>query len=148
MEAGIKAICIEIGDPLVFQRDLIMNTYKGIARIIDNLKMIRVPEVHSKSTRPPAIICRKSYWIQTDVGGVLHVSPEVADIVDEGDFIAGIVDIFGFVNREIVAPERGVVVGKSTNPSNRQGDRILHLGVICNDDEFNEDGTIKEINNK
>lgn len=53
--------------------------------------------------------------------GVLVVSPKVAERVEKNDFIASVVDIFGFLEDEYYAPEDGYVIGKSTNPSNFQG---------------------------
>jgi predicted deacylase len=49
------------------------------------------------------------------------ISPQVADMVEKGDFVASVVDIFGFMCDEYFAPETGVIVGKSTNPANYQG---------------------------
>jgi hypothetical protein len=37
--------------------------------------------------------------------------------------------VFGDVLCEYVAPEDGVVIGKSVNPVNQTGGRILHLGI-------------------
>lgn len=144
MARGIKALCIEIGDPLVFQTNLIVNTYMGIARVIDDLDMLNIPEVRENDRRPDPMICQRSYWIHTDRGGILVVTPEVGQRVKKGDFIGSVVDIFGFILREFEAPEAGVVIGKSSNPSNRQGDRVLHLGVICEEDQIRPDGTIKD----
>jgi predicted deacylase len=81
------------------------------------------------------------YWACTKTGGVLGhtpqawrafmmpqggslltvISPQVADMVEKGDFVASVVDIFGFMCDEYFAPETGVIVGKSTNPANYQG---------------------------
>lgn len=56
------------------------------------------------------------------------MSPNVADEVREGEFIASVVDIFGFLCDEYYAPCNAVVVGKSTNPSNLQG---LCCATVC-----------------
>eukprot|EP00474_Spongospora_subterranea_P009972 CRZ10430.1 hypothetical protein [Spongospora subterranea] len=141
---GIDAITIEIGDSTSFNRALIGMTYAGIARVLDDIGLIEVPEFRQLDvTRPPTIVCSHSYWMQTDCGGVLDVSPSCAEIVRKGQFLASVVDIFGFVITKYVAPEDGVVIGKSTNPANVQGDRIVHLGIIAGTDMLNADGTFK-----
>jgi len=38
--------------------------------------------------------------------------------------------VFGNKVKKYYAPERGIVVGKSVNPVNQSGGRIIHLGVI------------------
>ncbi|XXQ38004.1 Peptidase M14 carboxypeptidase A domain-containing protein [Plasmodiophora brassicae] len=141
---GIDSVTIEIGDSTSFNRTLIGMTYAGIARVLDDIGVVEVPEFRAlDETRPPTVICSHSYWMQTDVGGVLDVVPRCAELVVRGQFLASVVDIFGFVIRKYVAPEDGVVIGKSTNPANVQGDRILHLGVVAPPAMFNDDGTIQ-----
>lgn len=141
----IDAITIEIGDSASFNRALIGMTYAGIARVLDYLGLIEVTEFRELDvTRPPTIICSHSYWIQTDVGGVLDVVPRCADLVSKNQFLASVVDIFGFVIKKYVSPEDGVVVGKSTNPANVQGDRIVHLGILAKPEMMNENGTFKD----
>jgi len=39
-------------------------------------------------------------------------------------------DIFGNRIKDYLAPEKGIVIGKSINPVNQTGGRILHLGII------------------
>ncbi len=76
------------------------------------------------------ILCKKSYWIYTDTRGVMTVHPKVTDMVEKGEVIATMRNIFGKVIREYTAPEDGVVIGKSVNPVNQTGGRILHLGIL------------------
>lgn len=59
------------------------------------------------------------------------VSPDVADRVKKGDFVASVVDIFGFLCDEYYAPEDGVIVGKATNPSNFQGIFLKEILSLC-----------------
>ena len=47
----------------------------------------------------------------------------------KGDLIAEVRTVFGQLTRSYHAPEDGVVVGRSVDPINQTGSRILHLGV-------------------
>jgi predicted deacylase len=76
------------------------------------------------------IICKKSYWIYCDQGGLLTVHPKVTDIVEKDQDIATLRNIFGDVLKIYRSPERGIVIGKSVSPVNQAGGRILHLGII------------------
>ena len=76
-----------------------------------------------------AIICKRSYWIYTDQGGLLSVPVNLTDCVKKGDLIASLRDVFGNLTQEYFAPEDGVVIGKSVSPVNQSGGRILHLGI-------------------
>ena len=126
MELGIPAITVEIGDPQVFQPNLIRGSLVGLRSVLADMGMIAKRPVREG---PRPIICERSYWIYTDHGGLLEVFPSVAERVQAGQPIAQLKDLFGQVTREYLAPQDGVVIGKSVNPVARTGARILHLGV-------------------
>ena len=65
----------------------------------------------------------------TEKGGILEVFPHVADRVLKGEKVAKLVDVFGATIKTYVAPESGIVIGKSINPISQTGARILHLGI-------------------
>jgi len=76
------------------------------------------------------VLCKKSYWIYTDTGGILTVFPKVTELVESGQVIASLRNIFGDLIKEYFAPEDGIVIGKSVSPINQTGGRILHLGIL------------------
>jgi hypothetical protein len=133
MDLGVKAITVEIGNPQRIQDSLVWWTVLGLQRVMAGLGMIDPDDSEGSpmATRPPweTVQCGRSYWIYTDRGGVLEVFPELCDRVAAGDRIAQVRDIYGKVIRDYFAPEAGVVIGKSTNPVNQTGSRILHLGI-------------------
>lgn len=49
--------------------------------------------------------------------------------LNKGDKIAIVKTIFGKTIKEYFCPENGIVIGKSVNPVNQSGSRILHLGI-------------------
>jgi predicted deacylase len=124
---GIHAITLEVGDPNTFQKGLIRSSLTGIHNLLSYMGMTK------NKIEPPArqpVICKSSYWIYSDQGGILTVRPEVTDMVKQGEVIATLRNIFGDLIKEYHAPEDGVVIGKSVNPINQTGGRILHLGLL------------------
>lgn len=125
-ELGIPAITLEVGNPHVFQKGMIRSGLTGVHNLMCWLEMetgdIEGPE-------QPAILCKTSDWMYTDTGGILNVLPSLTDRVSKGDRIAVLRNVFGEMIREYFAPYDGVVVGKSVDPINQTGGRILHLGV-------------------
>ncbi|MEM6298953.1 MAG: succinylglutamate desuccinylase/aspartoacylase family protein [Bacteroidota bacterium] len=123
---GVHAITVEVGDPNLFQKDMIQHGIEGVYNVLYFLKMldgeIILPE-------EKAFRCRKSYWIYADRGGMLEVFPEVTQRVKKGERIALIRDIFGEQIKEFFAPEDGIIIGRSVQPVNQTGGRIVHLGV-------------------
>lgn len=123
---GIHSITIELRDPHKFQQDVIMDSLDGINNVFYDLDMldgqISVPEQET-------VLCDKSHWMYTDEGGILHVLPRVGQIVEAGQKVARVATIFGNTTKQYYAPERAIIVGRSVNPLNTTGSRIVHLGL-------------------
>lgn len=132
-EIGIPAITLEVGNPNTFQKGMIRSGITGLYNAMIHLKMIK-GEIDRPLKSP--VLCSKSYWLYTDKGGLLSVLPNITDQVKKGELIAYQDDIFGDRIREYRCPENGVVIGKSVDPVNQTGGRILHLGIISNDTSY------------
>lgn len=132
---GIPAITVEVGNPQRFQQGMIRSSLEGVQNVLADLEMIdepvRTPEPEAKAP----VLCVRSYWLYTTSGGVLEVLPGLCDRVEKGELVARVTDIYGRVVEEYCAPEDGVVIGKSNNPVNQTGSRILHLGIPGTADE-------------
>jgi len=127
-EMNIPAITLEVGNPNTFQKGLIRDGLTGIHNLLGYLGMTDDDvEEHDEET----VLCKKSYWIYSDTGGIMTVHPKVTELVKKGDVIATLRNIFGDVEKEYHAPEDGVVIGKSVSPINQTGGRILHLGILA-----------------
>lgn len=124
MERGIHAITVEI-NPTVLEL-LIEQGEIGVRNVIARLGMLPATE---EVTGHDPVVCVRSYWMYTEVGGVLEVFPDLADRVKKGEKVARVADIFGDTQAEYFAPEDGIVIGRSTHPVNQTGSRILHLGI-------------------
>ena len=124
---GIPAITIEVGNPSTFQRSLIKTGITGIENALVHLGFIG-GEIRQPEVEP--VVCKSSFWIYTDKGGLLNVRPGLVEHVSKGDLIATQYDVFGDKIAEYKAPQNGVVIGKSVSPVNLTGGRILHLGVV------------------
>ncbi|MCB9236027.1 MAG: succinylglutamate desuccinylase/aspartoacylase family protein [Bacteroidia bacterium] len=125
-ELDIPAITLEVGNPNTFQRGMIRSGITGLNNAMVFLGMLE-GEIE-KPTTPP-VICKSSYWIYTECGGLLTIPVQVGERVQKGQHIASQTDIFGDKIRDYKAPESGIVIGKSTSPVNLTGGRILHLGI-------------------
>jgi len=123
----IPSVTIEVGDPNTFQKGMIRSGLTGIHNFLVYQGMME-GEIDDMNIKP--IVCKSSYWIYTDEGGILQVLPGVTEPVKKGAVIAVLNDIFGKRVKEYLAPEDGVVIGKNVNPVAQTGSRVLHLGII------------------
>lgn len=126
-ELDVPAVTLEVGNPGVYQKRLIRSGLAGVHNVLSHLG-ITDDEIEPAAKVP--ILCRKSYWMYMDTGGLLTVEVELLQYVEAGQVVATLRDVFGRVKKHFEAPEDGVVIGKSTMPVNYSGGRILHLGII------------------
>ena len=123
---GIPCITVEYGNPQVFQPEIVERGKTGIKNIMSWLKMI---DLNIKNTSNP-IFCKKSYWIYINEGGYLDVKVKLKQQLKKGELIAILRNPFGKILKKYYCPEDGIVIGKSSNPINMNGGRIIHLGII------------------
>ena len=127
-QRGIPSVTVELGNPQVYQPDMVARGMQGIRNMLPFLKMLPSDaEIEIKHSN--LFTCKKSYWLYTSKGGLLEVPVELGQRLRQGDLIGILRNPFGEVVEEYFAPDYGVVIGKSTNPVCPSGGRILHLGV-------------------
>lgn len=126
-QLGIPSIAVEYGNPQVYQNDMIERGLKGI---FNTLKWLNMYEGQIEKGIVQPTYCKKSYWMYMDEGGFLDVNVELNQLIKKGEKIATVRDAFGEIIKEYHSPEDGVVIGKSSNPSNMSGGRIIHLGIL------------------
>lgn len=128
LQQGTYSITVEYGNPQVYQPELIKRGKKGILNLLTWLKMLEgevlLPEF--------VTTCSKSYWLYTTQGGFLEVLVDINEKVKKGQLIGYLKDPFGEEIEQYTAPEDGIIIGKSTNPVNMSGGRIVHLGILKN----------------
>ena len=123
---GIPSITLEVGDPNKFQKGMVRSSLTGIHNLLIHMGMLK------GTIEPPdnlPVICRHSFWMYTDAGGILTIEPKLTDWVKKGDRVAMLRNIFGDRIKEYFAPDDGIIVGKGVNPIVQTGGRILHLGL-------------------
>lgn len=123
---GIPTITIELGNPQVWQEEMIRRGADGLMRTLAFLGMTPGSLALPEGKIP---VCKKSYWMYTDRGGLLQVVVEPGQKVRQGQLLATLFNAWGEVICTYHAPEDGVIIGKSTNPAGSAGARIVHLGI-------------------
>ncbi|OAV44942.1 succinylglutamate desuccinylase/aspartoacylase family protein [Lewinella sp. 4G2] len=126
-DMDIPAITLEVGNPGVYQKKMIRSGLVGVHNVLSYLKM--TDDEEEVDPKVNTILCKKSYWLYTQTGGLLQVHVDLLERVKKGQLVASLRNVFGDLTKEYFAPEDGVVIGKSTSPVNQSGGRILHLGI-------------------
>lgn len=126
-DLGIDAITVEVGDPNRFQKGLIRSSLTGVFNVLSELDMI--DDAVEEADRD-TVQCSRSFWMHSDVGGILRVLPDLTDRVEQGEVVARVRTVFGDIIREFTAPQDAIVVGKAVHPVCPSGGRIVHLGIV------------------
>lgn len=126
MSQGIPCITVEYGNPQIFQPEMIKRGIQGVFNILKSLDMME-----GDWTNPSApVVCKRSYWIYTNKGGYMEMKVSLKQTLKKGDLIANLRDPFGTIIDQYFCPEDGIVIGRSSNPVNMSGGRIIHLGIL------------------
>ncbi len=126
MLKDIPTITVEYGNPQVYQEEMIRRGATGVQNVMVWLGMVK----GAIRERPRPVVCRKSYWVYVDKGGYLEVPVALNQLVSKGEVIGILRNPFGDSIRTYRCPEDGIVIGKSSNPVNMSGGRIIHLGIL------------------
>ncbi len=125
IQRGIPAITVEIGDPQLFQKELIKRSTVGLRAILAELGFTANKPI---AAGKEPIVCDRSEWLYTEHGGLLDLKPKLAEVVHKGEGIGRITNIYGETIQQLHAPQNGIVIGKSVDPVSYTGARIMHLG--------------------
>lgn len=128
MLLGIPCITVELGNPQVYQEEMIQRGVRNVKNTLRGLEMLP-----GTAREPEVLRCKRSFWIYLDRGGYLEVPVQVAQRIEEGQVIGILRNPFGEILKTYYAPQDGIVIGRSSNPVNRSGGRIIHLGIIDED---------------
>lgn len=124
----VPAITVEAGNPSVFQGRMVLEGELGVLNIMRALRMIHGEQERTIDRRP--VICKASKWLRTTAGGLLETRFELCERVEKKQLLAEITDPFGYPIRTYIAPQEGIVIGKTAGPLAVPGTRYCHLGLI------------------
>ena len=125
---GVDMLLMEAGEALRFDRFSIETGVAGVKRVLAHLAMIEqgaeLLELH------PSARSKKTQWVRSPRGGVLHPVRESGDAVRKGDLLAAVTGLLGEEPEEILSPIDGIIIGHATLPVVHQGDAMFHIAHV------------------
>ncbi|MCC6145738.1 MAG: succinylglutamate desuccinylase/aspartoacylase family protein, partial [Candidatus Hydrogenedentes bacterium] len=126
LNAGLKMLLYEGGEPLRFNDDAIQIGVRGILRVMRSLGMRKGALVRLPG---PPVELASTRWLRARQSGILRLTATLGEPVAKGQVLGTISDPFG----ERVAPVRavssGIILGQVKNPLVHRGDAIVHVGL-------------------
>jgi uncharacterized protein len=124
-ERGIPVLLYEAGEALRFDELSIRAGVRGILRVMRKLGMLPPPRKEERPVEP--IRSNATSWVRAPSSGIVRVRCRLGQRVQPGQSLATISDPFGEVERNVVAREAGLVIGRSNLPLAHEGDALFHL---------------------
>ena len=124
---GIPVLLYEAGEALRFDNNAIIIGVEGIMRVMAALNMYPL-ETYTEAQ--PIHQVNQTKWVRASRSGILRLYVELGQEVTKKQVLGIISDAFGEHNTTINAPCTGIVIGSLQNPLVNQGDAIIHIAII------------------
>ncbi len=124
-DAGIPVILYEAGEALRFEELYIRAGVKGIINVMRSIGML--PRSRGRKPPNPPIISNQTSWVRAPESGILRSFVPLGEKVEKGQTIAMVADPLGTAETPIIAPDHGVVIGRTNLPLVYEGDATFHI---------------------
>lgn len=124
-DAGIPMLLYEAGEALRFDEVAIRAGLRGVLRVMRLLGMI--PKSTSSKRRVEPVIARSSAWVRAPESGILWSGIKLGAHVAKGDVIGHIAAPLVDKEHEVVAPDEGILIGRTHLPLVYEGEALFHI---------------------
>lgn len=128
-ELGVPMLVYEAGEALRFNELCIRMGVRGIAKVMNYLKMVSVPSLNKKS-QYKSVITQTARWVRAAVSGFLEPVKDISKsfMVKKGETLAYIHDPFLInASQRVIAPFDGILIGITNLPIVNEGDAIYNI---------------------
>lgn len=124
---GIPILLYEGGEALRLDADAIKFGIEGIFRVMNNLEMYELPSELETLNTKQAI---NSKWIRANHSGIFINQVKLGEYVEKKQILGFITDVFSEKTFKIKSSINGLIIGYNQNPLVYQGDAIIHIALI------------------
>lgn len=124
-DAGVDVLLYEGGEALRFDELAARAGVSGVLRVMHHLGMIGAKGVPKARHAP--VMCQSSSWSRAPAGGLFRGYKGVGDTVKPGTVLGAVSDPFGEIETEVLAEERGIIIGRTHMPVVQEGDALFHI---------------------
>lgn len=134
-ERNIPWLVYEAGEALRFDEVSIRAGVRGIVHVMRELGMLR--QQKSKTEVMPRIV-KSNFWIRAPQSGILRLTVKLGASVSKGDVLGYVSDPYGENEAQIIAPNTGIIIGRTNLPLVHEGDALVHLARFRDADTASE----------
>jgi len=130
---GKSAILFESGEALRLDAPSIKFGTQGVISVMRHMHMLpsrRSSAKNPRSRKTHTVICKKSYWERSPVGGIFTPLVALGATVEKGETIGFVADPFGGEETQIIADKQGIIIGRTNEGLSDEGDALFHIGIF------------------
>lgn len=130
-----QVLLFESGEALRLDAPSIRYGVQGITSVMRHLGMIKKRPVSERRKKTDTIICKKTYWERSPVGGLFTPLIALGRTVSEGEVLGFVADPFGGLETPVTAARQGIVIGRTNEGTADEGDALFHIALFGNLDQ-------------
>jgi uncharacterized protein len=127
-EKGIPAILAEAGGVGQLQADAVELLMTGVKRVMRQMKMLAHEQALDTGASTTPTVLTSFEWLYSKHAGMWYPRVAVGDLVEQGQEIGTIGDLFGDTLDTIVSPVSGIVLFLTVNPSVQEDGLLMGIG--------------------
>ncbi len=121
---GKSILVYEAGESNRFNTIGITEGVNGCLRLMKSLKMLDVSTPKSQS-----ITLNNSKWIRAKISGLFRTTKKFGTFVEKDQVIGTVSSPYADLEKELVAPTDGFLIGINNKPVVNEGDALIHIGT-------------------
>ncbi|MEN8846615.1 MAG: succinylglutamate desuccinylase/aspartoacylase family protein [Akkermansiaceae bacterium] len=132
-DQGKSTILFESGEAHRLDAPSIKFGTQGVISVMRHMHMLpsrRSSAKNPRSRKTHTVICKKSYWERSPVGGVFTPLVALGATVEKGETIGFVADPFGGDETQITADQQGIIIGRTNESLADEGDALFHVGLF------------------
>jgi predicted deacylase len=123
-DEGIPVLVYEAGEALRFDEVSIRAGLRGVLRVMRDAGMLRRRRNDPENR---TVVASDTTWVRAPVSGIVVDKAPLGRMVGKGERLAQVTDPLGTRSEEVIAPIRGMIIGRSNLPLAHEGDALFHL---------------------
>lgn len=121
---GKPILVYEAGESNRFNTIGITEGINGCLRMMKSLKMLDVT-----TPKPQSITLTGSKWMRAKISGLFRTSKKFGTFVEKDQVIGTVSSPYADIEKQLIAPTDGFLIGINNKPVVNEGDALIHIGT-------------------
>ena len=131
----IPWLVYEAGEALRFDEVSIRAGVRGIVNVMREIGMLA--KKRSSAALMPRTV-KSNFWIRAPQSGISRLTVKLGAQVNKDDVLGYVSDPYGENETPVIAPNTGIIIGRTNLPLVHEGDALVHLARFRNTDTASE----------